>query len=172
MATTNAHMGRVTVNSNNIPERNNIMNRCKVYYKKLDDRAVMPAYGTEYAAGADLYACLDDTVTVGPGETKFIHTGIAIELPAYTVGLIYARSGLACKKGLAPANKVGVIDADYRGEIMVAIHNHSDKPVSIEQGERVAQLVIAPYIYGEYEECEELSDTVRGDGGFGSTGTK
>lgn len=148
------------------------MNKCKVYFKKLDDRAVTPTYGSEYAAGADLYACLDEVVTVNPGGTEFIHTGIAIELPAYTVGLIYARSGLACKKGLAPANKVGVIDADYRGEIMVAIHNHSEKPVDIEPGERVAQLVIAPYIYGEYEECEELSDTVRGEGGFGSTGTK
>ncbi len=148
------------------------MNRCKVFFKKLDGRAVTPSYGTEHAAGADLYACLDSALTVNPGNTEFIHTGIAIELPEYTVGLVYARSGLACKKGLAPANKVGVIDADYRGEIMVAIHNHSDEPVDIEPGERVAQLVIAPYIYGEYEERPELSDTVRGDGGFGSTGSK
>lgn len=148
------------------------MIRCKVYYKKLDPKAVMPKYGTEYAAGADLYACMDNTVIVAPGETKFIHTGIAIELPAYTVGLVYARSGLACKKGLAPANKVGVIDSDYRGEIMVAIHNHSGETVEIDPGERIAQLVITPYIFGEYEEREALSDTVRGEGGFGSTGTK
>ncbi len=147
------------------------MRKCKVYFKKLDDKAVMPTYGTQYAAGADLYACMDSPVTVGPGETQFIHTGIAIELPEYTVGLVYARSGLACKKGLAPANKVGVIDADYRGEVMVAIHNHSDKPVELEPGERIAQLVISPFIFGEYEEREELSDTVRGEGGFGSTGS-
>jgi dUTP pyrophosphatase len=146
------------------------MEKCKVYYKKIDQRAVVPSYGSEYAAGADLYACMDDVVTVAPGETHFIHTGLVIELPLYTVGLVYARSGLACKKGLAPANKVGVIDADYRGEIMVAIHNHSNAPVDIEPGERIAQLVIAPYIYGEYEEREELSDTARGEGGFGSTG--
>lgn len=146
------------------------MNSCKVYYKKLDEKAVMPSYGSEYSAGADLYACMDETVTVSPGQTVFIHTGIAVELPAYTVGLVYARSGLACKKGLAPANKVGVIDADYRGEIMVAIHNHSGVSVDIEPGERIAQMVITPYIYGEYEEVSELSDTVRGEGGFGSTG--
>ncbi|MBE5938424.1 MAG: dUTP diphosphatase [Lachnospiraceae bacterium] len=146
------------------------MEMCKVYFKKLDEKAIMPSYGSEYAAGADLYACMDGVVTVKPGMTEFIHTGIAIELPAYTVGLIYARSGLACKKGLAPANKVGVIDADYRGEIMVAIHNHSNNAVDIMPGDRVAQMVITPYIFGEYEEVEELSDTVRGAGGFGSTG--
>ncbi len=101
-----------------------------------------------------------------------VHTGIAVELPKYTVGLVYARSGLACKKGVAPANKVGVIDCDYRGEIMVALYNHSDIPVSIEPGDRIAQMVITPYLYGEYEECEKLSDTVRGAGGFGSTGMK
>ncbi len=147
-------------------------NSCKVLYKKLSENAVMPTYGSEYAAGADLFACMEESIVVEPGKTEFIHTGIAIELPMYTVGLIYARSGLACKKGLAPANKVGVIDCDYRGEIMVAIHNHSDSPVTIEAGERVAQLVIAPYIYGIYEETDELSDTVRGEGGFGSTGRK
>ena len=148
------------------------MDRCKVYFKKLNDKAVMPKYGSEYAAGADLYACLDEAVTVAPGETYFFPTGLAIELPLYTVGLVYARSGLACKKGLAPANKVGVIDCDYRGEVKVALHNHSDKPVTVEPAERIAQLVIAPYIHGEYEEADELSETVRGEGGFGSSGKK
>ncbi|MBE5929166.1 MAG: dUTP diphosphatase [Lachnospiraceae bacterium] len=144
----------------------------KIYFKKLDEKAVMPTYGSEYAAGADLYACMDEAVVIEPGQTEFIHTGIAIELPMGTVGLVYARSGLACKKGLAPANKVGVIDCDYRGELMVALHNHSDKPITVEPKERIAQLVIMPYICGEYIETEELSDTVRGSGGFGSTGTK
>ena len=148
------------------------MNTCDVYFKKLDEKAVMPTYGSEYAAGADLYACLEETVTINPGETKFIGTKIAVELPKFTVGLIYARSGLACKKGLAPANKVGVIDCDYRGELIVALHNHSDKPVDVEPAERVAQMVIAPYILGRYIEVDELSDSVRGEGGFGSTGTK
>lgn len=148
------------------------MESVKVYYKKLDENAVMPCYGSKYAAGADLFACMQETLVIEPGKTEFVHTGIAVELPQYTVGLVYARSGLACKKGLAPANKVGVIDCDYRGEIMVALHNHSDKPVSIEPNDRIAQMVITPYLYGEYEECEELSDTVRGAGGFGSTGMK
>ncbi len=142
----------------------------KIYFKKLDENAVMPTYGSEYAAGADLYACMGEAVVIEPGRTEFIHTGIAIELPMGTVGLVYARSGLACKKGLAPANKVGVIDCDYRGELMVALHNHSDKPIVVEPKERIAQLVIMPYICGEYIEAETLSDTVRGSGGFGSTG--
>lgn len=148
------------------------MDKCKVYFKKLNSNAVMPSYGSEYAAGADLYACLEAPVVIAPGETQFIHTGIAVELPLYTVGLIYARSGLACKKGVAPANKVGVIDCDYRGELIVALHNHSDAPVTVEPSERVAQMVITPYIYGEYEERDELSSSVRGGGGFGSTGSK
>lgn len=146
------------------------LNSCKVFIKKLDDRAIIPSYGSGFAAGADLYACIDESVKIDAGCTEFIHTGIAIELPQYTVGLIYARSGLACKKGLAPANKVGVIDCDYRGEIMVALHNHSSAQIIVESGERIAQMVIAPYIYGEYEIVDELSDTVRGCGGFGSTG--
>lgn len=148
------------------------MNTCKVYYKKINSNAVMPSYGSEDAAGADLYACLDAPVTINPGETHFIHTGIAVELPKYTVGLIYARSGLACKKGLAPANKVGVIDCDYRGELIVALHNHSDGAVVVEPADRIAQMVITPYIYAEYEEADELSSSVRGAGGFGSTGSK
>lgn len=143
----------------------------KVNIKRLDERAVIPSYGTEFAAGADLYACLGETVKVKSGETVFIKTGIALELPVGFAGLIYARSGLACKKGLAPANKVGVIDADYRGEIIVALHNHSGEERTIEHGERIAQLVITPYLTAVFHEVDELSDTVRGEGGFGSTGT-
>ncbi|MBE5942614.1 MAG: dUTP diphosphatase [Lachnospiraceae bacterium] len=140
--------------------------------KKLDEKAIIPTYGSAYAAGADLYACLDETVTIAPGETLLIHTGIAMEIPAGYAGLIYARSGLASKKGLAPANKVGVVDADYRGEIMVALHNHSNVAASVEPQERIAQLVITPYLTAQFEETDNLSDTVRGAGGFGSTGTK
>ena len=140
--------------------------------KKLDEKAIIPTYGSAYAAGADLYACLDETVTSAPGETLLIHTGIAMEIPAGYAGLIYARSGLASKKGLAPANKVGVVDADYRGEIMVALHNHSNVAASVEPQERIAQLVITPYLTAQFEETDNLSDTVRGVGGFGSTGTK
>ena len=141
-----------------------------VRFKKLDPRAAMPTYGTSYAAGADLYAVCDADVTIEPGETVLMHTGIAMEIPAGYVGLVYARSGLACKRGLAPANKVGVINADYRGEIMVALHNHGTAPQTLSHGERIAQMVIAPFLAVSYEECEELSDTVRGEGGFGSTG--
>jgi dUTP pyrophosphatase len=144
----------------------------KVNFKKLDERAKMPTYGSPYAAGADLYAVTDGEVTVAPNETKFIGTGIAVELPEGTVGLVYARSGMACKKGLAPANKVGVIDCDYRGEIKVALHNHGTEPQTFACGERIAQMVVAPYIPVEYEEVDELSDTVRGAGGFGSTGSR
>lgn len=144
----------------------------KVNVKKLDPNAIIPTYGTEFAAGADLYALTEGTVELAPNETKLIKTGIAMEIPKGYVGLVYARSGLACKRGLAPANKVGVIDADYRGEIMVALHNHSDRIASIENGERIAQMVIAPFITADYNEVEELSDTDRGAGGFGSTGKK
>lgn len=140
--------------------------------KKLNENATIPTYGSEYAAGADLYACMDEPVTFEPNQTILIHTGLAMEIPVGYAGLIYARSGLASKKGLAPANKVGVIDADYRGEIMVALHNHSNAPVSIEPNERIAQLVITPYVTGVFHEAGELSDTIRGAGGFGSTGTK
>ena len=140
--------------------------------KKLNDKAVIPTYGSEYAAGADLYACIDEPVSIEPGETTLIKTGLAMEIPAGYAGLIYARSGLASKKGLAPANKVGVIDADYRGEVMVALHNHSNVAASIEPQERIAQLVITPYLTAHFEEMDELSDTVRGAGGFGSTVSK
>ncbi|MCD7729171.1 MAG: dUTP diphosphatase [Clostridia bacterium] len=144
----------------------------KIGIKKLDENAVIPAYGSEYAAGADLYACIKQQVTIPAGETVVIPTGIALELPVGYAGLIYARSGLATKKGLAPANKVGVVDCDYRGEVKVALHNHSGKDQTVDIGERVAQLVITPYITAVFEEKAELSDTARGAGGFGSTGTK
>ncbi len=142
----------------------------KVAIQKLDERAVVPAYGSEFSAGADLYA-IEETV-IAPGETVLVHTGLAMEIPEGYGGFIYARSGLASKKGLAPANKVGVIDADYRGEIMVALYNHSKESRTVAAGERVAQLVIAPFLKAEFEVKDTLSDTVRGEGGFGSTGTK
>ena len=142
----------------------------KINIKKLNENAVIPTYGSEFSAGADLYAVLDAPASLNPGETILIHTGIAMEIPVGYAGLIYARSGLASKKGLAPANKVGVVDADYRGEIMVALHNHNTVPVSIEPGERIAQLVITPFLKGVFNPVDELSETVRGEGGFGSTG--
>lgn len=144
----------------------------KIRVKKLSEKAVIPAYGSEYAAGADLYACIDGEITVAPHTTVMIPTGIALELPVGYAGFVYARSGLASKRNLAPANKVGVIDCDYRGEVKVALHNHGETAQTVGAGERVAQLVVAPYITAEFEEAEELSDTVRGAGGFGSTGRK
>lgn len=144
----------------------------KINFKKLDERAVTPTYGTEYSAGADLYALADAPITIGGGETVLIHTGIAMEIPEGYVGLVFARSGLATKRNLAPANKVSVIDADYRGEIMVPIHNHGRDPQTLEQGERISQISIIPFIKADFCECDELSDTLRGAGGFGSTGKK
>lgn len=138
--------------------------------KKLHPNAMLPTYGSEEAAGADLYACLDAPVTVAPGETAWIQTGIAMEVPKGCAGLVYARSGMACKKGLAPANKVGVIDSDYRGMITVVLHNHGSESQTIAHGERIAQMVITPVLTPAYVEAEELSDTDRGQGGFGSTG--
>ncbi|MBE6727531.1 MAG: dUTP diphosphatase [Ruminococcaceae bacterium] len=144
-----------------------------VKFIRLDKTAVTPSYGSAAAAGADLYACTaGETVTFNPGETKLIHTGIAMQIPDGLVGLIYARSGIATKRGLAPANKVGVIDSDYRGEIMVSLHNHSNEIQEIADGERVAQLVIAPFVTATFEEAQSLDETDRGAGGFGSTGTK
>lgn len=140
--------------------------------KKLDARAELPVFGSEFAAGADLRACLDGDLTIAPGQTALIHTGLALEIPAGYAGLVYARSGLATKRGLAPANKVGVIDADYRGEIMVALHNHGAEAQTVGHGERIAQLVVTPFLAVDYEEADELTDTARGAGGFGSTGTK
>lgn len=141
-----------------------------VKVKKLMDGAVLPKYGTEFSAGADLVNAGEDVV-IESGATAIIHTGIALEIPTGLVGLIYARSGMATKRGLAPANKVGVIDSDYRGEIMVALHNHSSQAQTIEKGERVAQIVITPYVVADFVEGD-IDDTIRGAGGFGSTGTK
>lgn len=143
-----------------------------VAVKLLDPRAKLPTYGSADAAGADLYAVTDGPIEVQPGQTVVVHTGLALAIPQGFVGLVYARSGLATKQGLAPANKVGVIDADYRGELMVALHNHSAEPRTVEQGDRIAQLVIAPYLTAQFTQQEELDDTARGEGGFGSTGRK
>ena len=148
------------------------MQTMPVYIKKLKAQAAMPSYGSAEAAGADLYACLETAVEIAAGGTAMIPTGLAMELPEGTVGLVYARSGLASKKGLAPANKVGVIDSDYRGEVMVALHNHSAQAAVVEPGERIAQLVVAPVLRAACAEADALSDTVRGEGGFGSTGRK
>lgn len=148
------------------------MINAQVNLKKLREHAMIPTYGSCYAAGADLYACLEENIIIQAGETVFIPTGIAMEIPVGYAGLVYARSGLASKKGLAPANKVGVIDADYRGEIMVALYNHSKGCVTVEPNERIAQLVITPFLTAQYVEVAELNDTTRGEGGFGSTGTK
>lgn len=138
--------------------------------KKIRPGATVPTYGTEFSAGADLYACLDETVTIAPGETKAIPTGIAMEVPIGCAGLVYARSSLGVKRGLAPANKVGVIDSDYRGEIMVMLFNHGRDAQQVQHGERVAQILITPVLTPAYQEAEELSNTKRGAGGFGSTG--
>jgi dUTP pyrophosphatase len=133
--------------------------------------AKLPTYGTQEAAGADLYACLNEAVTIEPGASAWISTGLALEIPKGCAGLIYARSGSACKRGLAPANKVGVIDSDYRGEVVVVLHNHGSQPQTVEPGERIAQLVITPVLTPAYEEVKELSSSDRGTGGFGSTGS-
>ncbi len=138
--------------------------------KFLRPGAQLPTYGTEFSAGADLYACLEECVTIAPGETKKIPTGIAMEIPVGYAGLIYARSSLGTKRGLAPANKVGVVDSDYRGEFLVFLHNHGTEPQTIEHGDRIAQVVITPVFTPGFIEAEELADTQRGTGGFGSTG--
>ena len=141
-----------------------------VRVKKLHPNAQLPTYGSEFAAGADLYACLEEAVTIQPGETFWVPTGIALEVPVGCAGLVYARSSLGAKRGLAPANKVGVVDSDYRGEVRVVLLNHSKEPQTIQPGERVAQFVITPVLTPTYVEAEELDDTCRGAGGFGSTG--
>ena len=142
----------------------------KIRVKKLKEKAILPTYGSVEAAGADLYACLDESVLIAPGESVFVPTGLAMEIPKGYAGLIYARSGLACKRGLAPANKVGVVDSDYRGEFMVVLHNHGSVPQEIAHGERIAQLVITPVFTPGFTEVAELTDTDRSAGGFGSTG--
>ncbi len=142
----------------------------EVKVKKLKENAKLPVYGTEFSAGADLCACLDGPVTLRPGETKLISIGISMEIPEGYAGLVFARSGLASKRNLAPANKVGVIDSDYRGEFFVPLHNHGATPQTLEPGERIAQMILTPYLTAKFIEAEELSDTRRGEGGFGSTG--
>ena len=144
----------------------------EVSVKKLDPRAKLPVYGSLGAGGADLYALLPGELTIDSGETVLIHTGLAMAIPEGFVGLIFARSGLATKRGLAPANKVGVIDSDYRGEVMVALYNHSSQPQTISDGERVAQLIVSPVLLPTYAEVDELEETSRGEGGFGSTGRR
>ena len=144
----------------------------KVNIKLLNEQAKIPTYGSSFSAGADFYACLDREVVVLPNETVMIPTGVAMEIPDGYVGLVYARSGLALKMGLAPANKVGVIDSDYRGEIMVALYNHSDVERKVLPGERIAQIVITPYVKASFSVVSSLDDTKRGTGGFGSTGMK
>lgn len=139
-----------------------------VKIKKLTKNARIPEYASIGSAGADLYNAAEE-LTIAPGASVSVGTGIAMQIPAGYVGLVYARSGLACKYGLAPANKVGVIDSDYRGEIKVVLFNHSSETRTIAAGERVAQIVIAPYIRCEFEEGD-IDSTSRGEGGFGSTG--
>ena len=141
-----------------------------VRVKKLHPNAKLPTYGSPEAAGADLYACLEEAVTIQPGEVYWVPTGIALEVPKGCAGLVYARSSMGAKRGLAPANKVGVVDSDYRGEIKVVLLNHSKQPQTLEPGERVAQFVITPVLTPAYELAKDLSDTSRGQGGFGSTG--
>lgn len=141
--------------------------------KKTDENAKIPTYGSEFAAGADLYAVIhneENRVEILSGETAFIDTGIVMEIPNGYVGLIYARSGLACKQGLAPANKVGVIDSDYRGNIMVALYNQSNETRIVSEGDRIAQIIIQPVEQFGFKVKENLSDTIRGNGGFGSSG--
>ena len=138
--------------------------------KKLRQNATIPTYGSADAAGADLYACLEEAVTIAPGQTVFIPTGLAMEVPKGHAGLICARSSMGTKRGLAPANKVGVVDSDYRGEVMVALHNHGGAEQTVENGERIAQLLVTPVLAPAFEAVDDLTDTKRGSGGFGSTG--
>lgn len=144
----------------------------EIKVKRLCKEAHIPTRGSNYAAGSDLYALLDAPISIDPGQSAFVKTGLALEIPNGFAGLIYARSGLACKEGLAPANKVGVIDSDYRGEIIVCLHNHSEEAKTISDGQRIAQLVITPVITPVFCEADELCQSLRGDGGFGSTGKK
>ncbi len=142
----------------------------KIQVKKLRENAVLPTRGSAYAAGYDLYACVDGDTVIGAGETVKIGTGLSIAVPEGYFGAIFARSGLAAKEGLRPANCVGVADSDYRGEYIVALHNDSPVPRTVTPGERIAQLVVMPFLSVEFDEVETLSETARGEGGFGSTG--
>ena len=138
--------------------------------KKLSETARVPERGSDYAAGYDLFADLNEAVTIEPGETKMIGTGIAMAVPAGYFGGIFARSGLSSKEGLRPANCVGVVDADYRGEVKVALHNDSNVVRTVEPAQKIAQLVVVPFLAVEFDEVDALDDTERGAGGFGSTG--
>lgn len=146
------------------------MNHPVIKLKKLNGTAKLPVYSSDCAAGADLHAAIEKAACINAGETAMIGTGIAVAIPDGYVGLVFARSGLATKRGLAPANKVGVIDSDYRGEIIVSLHNHTNSMQTVEPGERIAQLVIVPYLRVDFEESDALDETKRGAGGFGSTG--
>ena len=146
------------------------MNPWIINMKKLNDLAMTPTRGSEHAAGYDLYAAVADSIVIPAHQTVKVGTGIAIELPEYTFGAIFARSGLATKQGLRPANCVGVVDSDYRGEIIVAVHNDTDQDKVITPGDRIAQLVVIDYIPIFFQEVDELNTTERGDDGFGSTG--
>lgn len=143
-----------------------------VEIKKIDPNATIPTRGTCESAGADLYANINSPISISPQQTKMIGTGISMKIPDGFVGLIYPRSGISVKRDLAPANKVGVIDSDYRGEIMVALHNHGTTSKTINPNERIAQIVFTEYYVPIFNEVEELDDTERGEGGFGSTGAK
>lgn len=146
--------------------------KTRIEIKKLNENAIIPKYGTDFSAGADIYALIDGSVTIAPNESVLIHTGLSFAIPEGLVGLVFARSGMASKRGLAPANKVGVIDSDYRGELMVCLHNHGNTPQTVENGERIAQISFVPYYTAEFELVDELDATARGKGGFGSTGNK
>ncbi len=146
------------------------MEKLQIKIKKLDGAAILPTYGTPFSAGADLYALCTESIVIQPGQTVLIHTGLAFEIPEGYGGFVFARSGLATKKGLAPANKVGVIDSDYRGELMIPLHNGSGVAAVIEHGDRVAQLVFLPCPQADFTTVDVLSDSIRSDGGFGSTG--
>ena len=148
------------------------MEKLQIKIKKLDEDAILPTYGTPFSAGADLYALCAQSIVIQPGQTVLIHTGLAFEIPEGYGGFVFARSGLATKKGLAPANKVGVIDSDYRGELMIPLHNGSDVAAVIEHGDRVAQLVFLPCPQADFTTVDILSDSIRSDGGFGSTGRR
>ena len=142
----------------------------KVSIKKLTDTAIIPKRGTDQAAGLDLHADIAENLVIAPGETKLIHIGVSMAIPDGYFGGVYARSGLSTKEGLRPANCVGVIDSDYRGEIMVPVHNDSAVERTITPGQKIAQMIIQPYLAVEFEECDSLDETDRGEGGFGSTG--
>lgn len=145
--------------------------KVKILNKAIGDTIPFPGYATDGAAGFDLYACIDEPITIEPGKTAFIGTGIAIQIPSRDIAaLLYARSGLGCKKGIVPSNCVGVIDSDYRGEVTVALYNHNNEPFVVRPGDRIVQMVITPIIRAKLEACDELDETVRGTGGFGSTG--